>query len=182
MTYANVMATVAVFIALGGTSYALTVPRNSVGQAQLRSDSVGRSELRRGAVTSPAIRDRSLLLRDVSVGARSSLRGAQGPPGPQGPAGPTYSAAIDSAGIKRRGNANYWFATGVSERVVGFDRPVTDCVATATLAFVAGGIVETPPADGHVTIAPAPEGRLLVRTWAGNGAPQGLPFNLIVAC
>ena len=39
LSYANVMATIAVFIALGGTSYALTaLPRNSVGPKQIRSE------------------------------------------------------------------------------------------------------------------------------------------------
>jgi hypothetical protein len=33
-SYANVMATIAVFLALGGTGYALSLPRNSVGTAQ----------------------------------------------------------------------------------------------------------------------------------------------------
>jgi hypothetical protein len=37
LTYANVMATLALFIALGGTSYAaLTLPKNSVGSKQIR--------------------------------------------------------------------------------------------------------------------------------------------------
>ena len=42
VSYANVMSTLALFVALGGTSYALTLPRNSVGSSQLKSDSVGR--------------------------------------------------------------------------------------------------------------------------------------------
>jgi hypothetical protein len=37
LTYANVMATVAVFVAVGGTSYAVAqLPRNSVGSKQLK--------------------------------------------------------------------------------------------------------------------------------------------------
>ena len=78
LTYANVMATVAVFIALGGTSYALTLPRNSVGPSQIRSNAVGASELRRGAVTSTEIKDRALRVRDLTRSARRSLRGARG--------------------------------------------------------------------------------------------------------
>ena len=40
-TYANVVATLALFVALGGASYAaVTLPRNSVGSAQLRNGSV----------------------------------------------------------------------------------------------------------------------------------------------
>src|SRR4051794_36809681 len=78
LTYANVTATLALFIALGGTSYAaLKLPRNSVGSRQLRA----------GAVTSRAVHDRSVGLRDISRAARSALNGQQGPAGPVGPAG-----------------------------------------------------------------------------------------------
>ena len=42
LTYANVCASLALFIALGGTSYAaFTLPRDSVGARELRADSVG---------------------------------------------------------------------------------------------------------------------------------------------
>src|SRR5215218_9253006 len=89
LTYANVMATVAVFIALGGTSYAVTqLPRNSVGAKQIRSGAVAKSELRPNAVTSRSFRSRSIAIRDISLGARASLRGQQGPAGPVGPPGP----------------------------------------------------------------------------------------------
>ena len=54
LTYANVVATIALFVALGGSSYAaLTLPRNSVGAKQLKPRSVGKSELRSGSVRSP---------------------------------------------------------------------------------------------------------------------------------
>jgi hypothetical protein len=67
-TYANVMATVAVFIALGGASYAATqLPKNSVGSAQLKS----------GAVTPPKL----------SAAAKQALRGETGPQGAQGDPG-----------------------------------------------------------------------------------------------
>ena len=43
LSYANVTASLALFVALGGTSYAaVTLPRNSVGQKQLRDHAVGR--------------------------------------------------------------------------------------------------------------------------------------------
>ncbi len=120
LTYANVMATIAVFIALGGTSYALTLPRNSVGSSQLRSDSVGRSELRNGAVRSSTIENRSIRLRDISLATRNSLRVA----GPRGPAGTEYFAAFNSAGQPTAGNASS-YAVGLSGMtIVGFgDRP-----------------------------------------------------------
>jgi hypothetical protein len=72
VTYANVMATLGVFIALGGTSYAVSkLPRNSVGTAQ--------------------VRDGSLQRRDLAVSARGSRgpRGSQGPGGSPGERGPS---------------------------------------------------------------------------------------------
>jgi hypothetical protein len=78
LTYANVVATIALFIALGGTAWAATaLPRNSVGTNQIRN----------GAIRSADIRDRALQVRDISRRARAALRGARGPAGPPGPAG-----------------------------------------------------------------------------------------------
>ena len=50
LTYANVMATIAVFIALGGASYAATqLPKNSVGSKQLKKNAVTGSESEDGS-------------------------------------------------------------------------------------------------------------------------------------
>src|SRR3954452_17563390 len=79
LTYANVTATIALFIAVGGTSYAaVQLPRNSVGSAQLRA----------GSVTSSEVRNRSLRASDLSLSARRFLRSQRGAIGPRGPAGP----------------------------------------------------------------------------------------------
>src|SRR4051794_37415285 len=98
LTYANVMSTLAVFIALGGTSYALTLPRNSVGSRELKPRPVGASELKTGAVTSRDLKNRTIHLADISTATRKSLRGEPGPPGPAGPAGVTLRALVDSGG------------------------------------------------------------------------------------
>jgi hypothetical protein len=51
LTYANVMATVAVFIALGGASYAATqIPKRSVGSRQLKPSAVKTGYLAKNAV------------------------------------------------------------------------------------------------------------------------------------
>lgn len=87
--YANVMSTIAVFIALGGTSYAVSrLPRNSVGNAQLRS----------GAVTSSKVRDGSIATRDLA----SNARGARGPRGATGPAGPPGPGRAPSIIVRTR--------------------------------------------------------------------------------
>ena len=74
LSYANVMSTIAVFIALGGGAYAvISLPANSVGSKQIK----------KGAVTSLKVKNFSLLAKDFRAG--------QLPAGPVGPAGPTGS-------------------------------------------------------------------------------------------
>lgn len=51
LTYANVVSTIAISIALGGTSYAaITLPPDSVGASQIRSGAVDSSDIRDGAI------------------------------------------------------------------------------------------------------------------------------------
>lgn len=70
LTFANLVASLALFIALGGVGYAaVKIPEKSVGSAQLKN----------GAVTTPKI----------SQAARNSLRGQTGPEGAAGPVGKT---------------------------------------------------------------------------------------------
>jgi hypothetical protein len=79
LTYGNVVATIALFVALGGSSYAaITLPRNSVGANQIRT----------GGVRTAEVKDRSLGARDLSTAARTFLKGRTGPQGPTGPTGP----------------------------------------------------------------------------------------------
>jgi hypothetical protein len=65
LTYANVMATVAMFLALGGGAYAaFKPPKNSIGTKQLKNGSVSTKKIQSGAVTGSKV-------------ARHSLTGAQ---------------------------------------------------------------------------------------------------------
>ena len=65
----------ALFVALGGTGYALT---------QLPADSVGTAQLRNSAVTSAKVRDGSLRAEDFRRGELATSRGTTGPAGPRG--------------------------------------------------------------------------------------------------
>lgn len=170
LSYANVTATLALFVALGGTSYAaLKLPSNSVGSKQIRTAAVGSSE----------VRNRSLSTADLSVNARAALRGAKGDAGPAGAPAVRYFAAISSAGQRVRGNATTASHTsgGSGSYTVGFGTNVSACAYTATVGTT----------DGST----APAGRATVRDDGGNvgvqivdasGAPADLPFHLIVAC
>ncbi|MEA2412096.1 MAG: hypothetical protein QOC77_2657 [Thermoleophilaceae bacterium] len=80
-TYANVMATVAVFIALGGSSYAAL----TITGRQVRDGSLTGADVKNGSLTGTDVKDRSLRARDFRSG--DLPRGAQGLQGVQGPAG-----------------------------------------------------------------------------------------------
>ncbi|HVO55607.1 MAG TPA: hypothetical protein VMT37_14435 [Solirubrobacterales bacterium] len=61
LSYANVMATIAVFIALGGAGYAaIGLPKNSVGARQVRAGAITSAKIRRGAVTGSKVNVASL--------------------------------------------------------------------------------------------------------------------------
>jgi hypothetical protein len=86
LTYANVVASVALAASLGGTSYAaVTLGRNAVRTRNIAD----------GAVTSAKVRDHTLRAQDLAPGVLSGGAGGQGPVGsrgPQGPAGPAGPA------------------------------------------------------------------------------------------
>lgn len=89
-TYANVMSTLALFVALGGVSYAaVRLPAGSVGTKQLRDGSVTPAKLSRSAVT--------------SLRGKQGPRGTQGPqgtPGLQGPAGAAGPAGMSGLDLR----------------------------------------------------------------------------------
>jgi hypothetical protein len=97
---ANVVAFLALFVALGGISWAaIKLPKNSVGAAQIKKN----------AVTSAKVKDRTLLAKDFKLGqlpagaaGANGQPGPQGIPGPQGPQGnPGPPGAAGSVGYER---------------------------------------------------------------------------------
>jgi hypothetical protein len=82
LTYANVMATVAVFVALGGSSYAAVT--------------ITGKDIKDGTVTGKDVKDRSLTAKDFSgsVAGPQGKRGKTGATGATGPAGAPGSQGI----------------------------------------------------------------------------------------
>src|SRR4051794_39663931 len=78
LSYANVMATIAVFLSLGGGAYAIAlrhnqvkarhIAPNAVGASEIRRNAVRRSELAARAVSSTKVVDGSLLAKDFAAG------------------------------------------------------------------------------------------------------------------
>jgi hypothetical protein len=88
LSYANVISSIALFVALGGTGYAVTqLPRNSVGNRQLKAN----------AVTSAKIRARAVQRSDLAPTARGGERGPRGPVGPAGALGPSETIQVKRA-------------------------------------------------------------------------------------
>jgi hypothetical protein len=74
LSYANVAATLALFLALTGTATAaLVLPRDSVGAEQIQADAVRSPEIQADAVRSSEILDESIALADLAPGARTAL-------------------------------------------------------------------------------------------------------------
>lgn len=120
LTPSLVISCVALFVALGGASYAaVKLPRNSVGNPQLRKD----------AVTGVKVKDGSLSSSDFAGGLPQGPQGSQGltgEPGPrgetgaqgaQGPQGPAGSNGIDGingvSGLETVTSPPVWTASGI---------------------------------------------------------------------
>lgn len=86
LTYANVVATIALFLALGGGAYAaVTLPKNSVKAKQIAKNAVGAVEIKPGAVRGSEVRNGSLLADDFAAGQLPrGEKGNQGDPGANG--------------------------------------------------------------------------------------------------
>lgn len=61
LNYSNVIATIALFVALGGAAVAAGLPKNSVGAKQLKRGAVTAAKLKKGAVTSGKLAPKSVI-------------------------------------------------------------------------------------------------------------------------
>jgi hypothetical protein len=95
LTYANVTASVALFVALGGASYAATqLPKNSVGSAQIKPNAVTKSDIARNAVTGSKVKPRTLDGTDINVAKLGTVPSAERATTAAGIARVTYKSAV----------------------------------------------------------------------------------------
>lgn len=143
LSYSNVVATLALFVALGGTSYAaVKLPKNSVGSTQLRAN----------AVTGAKVKNRSLTVDDLSASAQAKLRGPVGPVGPAGAAGKDGAAGATGA-TGPAGASGKDGASGLSRALV----KTTPTTSPTTTVFHVGSyhFSASPPAGTYVVTADA---------------------------
>lgn len=126
ITSAHVLAGAALFVALGGTSYAAgSLAANSVGSSQIKASAVKSSEVAANAITSVKVKDGSLLKGDFKAGELPT-----GPAGPQGPKGDA-GAKGDKGDAGVPGAPGAPGANGVSGREI-VESPLTDVAANTT--------------------------------------------------
>jgi hypothetical protein len=205
LSFANVTSTMALFVALGGTSYAaITLPSNSVGKSQIRtagvgqsevaSASIGNGELRSNAVLSPEIKTNAVgaseirpsaidsdELADKGIGAADLSDAAKTAVADMSAV--TFRAGSTSAGVAAGGNATSVSKTGTGDYVVTLSKDVSACLYSATVAGVKSGATIEPAGKGFATATPSTDGtKVVVKTWTDNGTPLDTPFHLLVAC
>lgn len=158
LSYANVVATIALFIALGGSSYAaLKLPRDSVGATQIRL----------GAVRSAEVADGSLQAADLSAAAKRGLGGGA----------VLFWAAVGAGGKAERGTATEATLAGTGHYEVAFSRSASGCGYVATLGTTSA--TETPA--GRITVHQDGD-HVGVQTYDAGGSPASLPFQLLMTC
>src|SRR4051812_28396654 len=83
-SFANVTSLLALFVALGGTSYAaIVLPANSVDSREIRTNAVGSSEIRAGAVGASELRTDSVRVSEIRANAVRSAEVATNAIGPE---------------------------------------------------------------------------------------------------
>jgi hypothetical protein len=149
LTYANVAATLALFLALGGAAYAATqLPKNSVGTKQLRN----------GAVTTAKIAKKT----------RRQLQGQHGPAGPQGKTGKQGpKGATGSKGAQ--GVAGKNGEPGERPAFESVSKPATPTPLTSATQIVAVTLGQGNYSTSAVVVAKSMNGTTITCVLTGGG-------------
>ena len=198
LSFANVTSMLALFVALGGTSYAAaTLSANSVnkshlrtnsvgksevrsravGQSEVASNSIGASELRTSAVGSNDVKDETLGANDLAPAARTALADINGV---------TFRASGTAGGTLTAGNVRSLARTAPGVYTVETGRDVSACQYSADVSGVKNGAAIEEPVDaGAATASPsATATQVIVRTYDSASPPVAAdrPFSLLIAC
>jgi hypothetical protein len=166
-----VVALVALFVALGGSAYAFTVPKDSVGTAQLKDSAVTNAKLHDSAVTSSKVAPHSLLANNFKAG--QIAKGL-------GPAAGDLTGSYPNLMIASNTIISTMFAQGaVNSAAIGTDAVNTDALVdgAVTNSKLAGGAVGT---SNFASGAQAPDsaqlGGLAANNWGAvmSGRINGL--------
>jgi hypothetical protein len=182
LTFANVMSVIAVFVALGGTS---------VAAISLKRNSVKGKHIARNAITSPKVKDASLLARDFAAGqllkGDKGDKGDRGEKGDKGDTGDPSAFTITSrfeqaaADLANGANGSYDVYCPAGQRGVAGGGRGDDTLSEETI------ITNTRPARSSTNTEPPADGgtftgwRITVVNPAG-GAASGIKPEVWVVC
>jgi len=167
---------VALFVSLGGVSYAVT--------------QIGTSQIKNGAVTGKKIRNSTIRSRDVrknSLGPHAILESklrvgfARNAGSASTAGGFSDFAVVGATGLFARGRGvTSTVKTGEGRYQVIFNSNVRSCGYVASL----GVIGATPPGAGEVSTSALASNvnGVFVRTFNSNGNPGDHSFHLLVSC
>lgn len=179
LTYANVMATLGVFLGLSGVGYAAV---------SLAPNSVGTSQLQANAVTSGKVKNRSLKAIDFAIGqipkGKTGATGATGAAGPAGPAGATGPTGPEGPLVTTlptgKTLSGTYGARGAGATIaydsISFPFPLA---AAPTAHFIAAGAVVPVGCSGTVAAPAASPGHLCVFEDQNDGASTRNVFDAV---
>jgi hypothetical protein len=197
LSFANVTSMLALFVALGGTSYAAaTLPRNSVGKGQIRANavgkseaatnSVGRTEVRSSGIGRSELATNSVGASEVKANAIDSDEIADGKleaadisdAAKAAINGVKFRSAVTAAGAQSAGNAKTVTKGAAGIYTVDLGSDVSACQFSATVTGADAGFANVTPDATNKNV-------VTVNTYAivaGAAAATDRAFNLLVAC
>src|SRR4051794_23504384 len=195
LSFANVVSLLALFVALGGTTYAAaSLPSDSVGSLQIRTDGVGKSEIRSGAVGRSEVSTSGVAKSEIATGAVGKSEVTTNAVGASEIAKDAVGtselrdgtvdladlstatkaaltplrAAVTKGGALAAGNATSAAHPSAGVYTVTFGRDVSTCQFSATLAAVkTGATVDTPDPARIVAQPGTAASQVQVRTFFG---------------
>jgi len=186
LTYANIVASIALFAALGGSSYAAI----TVSGKNIRNNTVSGADIKNNSVTSRDVRNRSLLANDFKPGQLPSA--GQGPAGPRGatglqgaPATSLFALVASDGTVTSENGVTSATSSGGGQYSVTFDSDVSQCAA-----ITAPGATNGAFAGNRISSANRGAGAprvINVQTQRYNNPPgdfldENTAFNLAVFC
>lgn len=186
LTYPHVVSTLALFIALGGTAWA--VGANTIGSRELKANSVRASETAAASIGTREVINRSLLTEDFAPGqlpaGQQGERGPQGVPGPggTGPQGLPGAPGSPDTAMEVLDKVKQVDGSGSgldADRLGG--KPLSE-VASHSFNLVTAGFVQTSPSSGFSLAVFCEQGamQLIFPSAAGTASAAGVA-NLMYA-
>jgi hypothetical protein len=177
----NHLGLLALFFALGGTSYAAgnaLLPKNSVGSRQVINGSLQSADLSRKA--------RRALKGNRGLPGTPGAPGAKGDRGDPGPPGPTHFARVKHSGQLASGTAVSSLRYSTGTYVLVFPAAIDRCAGAVSPASFPGFDISAYGVWGHVAIGFGPTGlqdpRTITVQLSNNMGVVNTSFTLVLAC